>query len=213
MKNEQIFFGVCTLLAVSSVLACVRMMKAQTESNGQEETYRVPASVRAGEVIGTKPNFRGNSMASVTLVEFGDYECPPCKQMHHELEILLRSSFPNGRLIFRQFPLVRLHPYALEAAIAAEAAGEQGQFWQMHDLLYNGPTLSSTRIIKYVQQLGLDRARFNLSIKTTAKKRVENDLDLARRLQLPGTPMLILCEANRPARATSLKEMQLKFSL
>ena len=131
--------------------------------------------------------------------------------MHHALEKILTASQKNWRLVFRHFPLTQLHPYALEAAIAAEAAGEQGKFWQMHDLLYGDPSLSSARIKRYVQQLGLDLSRFNTAIKTTAKAKVENDLKLTDRLRLPGTPMLLICEANGHVRTTSIEEMQSKM--
>src|ERR1700693_2221427 len=78
----------------------------------------------------------GNPDAPVTLEEFGDFQCPPCGILHPELKMIEREYASRVRIIFREFPLVPTHAHALAAAHAAEAAGLQGKFWEMHDMLY-----------------------------------------------------------------------------
>src|SRR5438128_230170 len=78
----------------------------------------------------------GPEDAPVTLVEYGDYECPYCGQAHPIVKKILEEMGGGIRFVFRNFPLTEAHPHALLAAQAAEAAGLQGKFWDMHDLLY-----------------------------------------------------------------------------
>src|SRR5262252_3880390 len=77
----------------------------------------------------------GPSHAPVTVVEYGDFECPNCKQAAPALQLLLSRHPGRVRLVWRQFPLEEVHPHALQAALASEAAAGQGKFWAMHDLL------------------------------------------------------------------------------
>jgi protein-disulfide isomerase len=79
---------------------------------------------------------QGRDDAPVTLVEFGDYECPYCGAAYWELKKLQQEAGDEMRLVFRNFPLTQVHPHASQAAEAAEAAGAQGKFWEMHDILY-----------------------------------------------------------------------------
>src|SRR5438105_11520846 len=78
----------------------------------------------------------GASHAPVTVVEYGDFECPNCKQAAPAVKLILERFAGRIRLVWRHFPLEEVHPHALLAAEAAEAAGEQGKFWPMHDLLF-----------------------------------------------------------------------------
>jgi protein-disulfide isomerase len=84
----------------------------------------------------TPPHTHGPADAPVTLEEFGDFECPPCGMLHPVLQTMEKEFGPRIRIIFREFPLVPTHVHALAAARSAEAAGLQGKFWEMHDLLY-----------------------------------------------------------------------------
>lgn len=78
----------------------------------------------------------GSAEAPIRIVEYGDFECPYCGRLHPVLDELQRKH-PEVRLVFRHFPLRTLHPRAVPAAIVAEAAGEQGKFWEMHDMLFD----------------------------------------------------------------------------
>jgi protein-disulfide isomerase len=102
----------------------------------------------------------GPEHARVTLVEYGDFECPNCKQAAPAVKLLLERFPEKVRLVFRHFPLEGVHPHALLAAEAAECAGAQGQFWPMHDLLFEHQTqLAGPALRHYAQRLSLDMAR------------------------------------------------------
>src|SRR4051794_14456095 len=99
--------------------------------------------------------------APVTLVEYGDFECPYCGAAHLIVKQILRSLGDNVRYVFRHFPLARIHPHAQKAAEAAEAAGAQGQFWPMHTMLFeNQRALAIPDLLSYADALGLDVDRF-----------------------------------------------------
>ena len=110
----------------------------------------------------------GSEHAPVTLVEFGDFECPNCRQAAPAVKLLL-DRFPGKvRFVWRHFPLEEVHPHALNAAEAAECAGGQGKFWQMHDLLFEHQhALKGHQLHGYAEQLELDMARYNAEMKDT----------------------------------------------
>lgn len=104
---------------------------------------------------------KGAAHATVTVLEHGDFECPNCAQAHPAVKLLLERFGPRVRFVFRHFPLEDVHPHALSAALAAECAGGQGQFWPMHDLLFaNQMHLKAKDLHGYAERLGLDMARF-----------------------------------------------------
>jgi protein-disulfide isomerase len=99
--------------------------------------------------------------APVTVVEYGDFECPNCKQAAPAVKLLLERFAGRVRFVFRHFPLEGVHPHALLAAEAAECAGGQGKFWQMHDLLFEHQEhLKLKHLHGYAERLELDMARF-----------------------------------------------------
>jgi protein-disulfide isomerase len=103
----------------------------------------------------------GTLHAPVTVVEYGDFECPTCKQAAPAVKLLLERFAGRIRFVFRHFPLEAIHPHALHAAEAAEVAGAQGKFWQMHDLLFeNQQHLKLKQLHGYAERLQLDMARF-----------------------------------------------------
>jgi protein-disulfide isomerase len=103
----------------------------------------------------------GPDHAPVTVVEYGDFECPHCKQASGTVKLILASFDQQVRFVFRHFPLEGVHPHAMHAAQAAECAGDQGKFWEMHDLLFaHQPHFKLPQLLQYAQSLGLDMARF-----------------------------------------------------
>ena len=103
----------------------------------------------------------GAAHAVVTVVEYGDFECPNCKQAAPAVKLLLDRFAGRVRLVFRHFPLEDVHPHALHAAQAAEAAAGQGKFWPMHDLLFeNQRHLKLPQLHAYAERLELDMARY-----------------------------------------------------
>jgi len=104
----------------------------------------------------------GPAHSPVTIVEYGDFECPNCKQAAPMVKLLLERFADRVRLVYRHFPLEEVHPHALLAAQASEAAGAQGRFWQMHDLLFeNQRHLKLHQLRSYAEKLELDMERFD----------------------------------------------------
>lgn len=135
-------------------------------------------------------HMRGRSHAAVTVVEFGDFECPNCKQAAPAVQLLLERFEERVRFVFRHFPLEEVHPHALMAAQAAEAAGAQGMFWQMHDLLFENQThLKKQHLHSYAERLGLDMTRYTAEMDDEIYlQRVREHLDSARKSGARGTP-------------------------
>jgi protein-disulfide isomerase len=96
--------------------------------------------------VSARDHSLGPATAPVTLVEYGDYECPLCRQAYPMVKQLLLLLGRQLRFVFRHFPLTMVHPHAQQAAEAVEAAGAQGKFWQMHDVLYSINTRLTTTI-------------------------------------------------------------------
>jgi protein-disulfide isomerase len=111
--------------------------------------------------VSDRDHILGPETASVTLVEYGDYECPYCGLAHPIVKELLRRLGDQLRFVFRNFPLTQVHPHAEHAAQAAEAAGRQGKFWEMHDYLFeHQDALDDVHLVQYAIDLNLDLPRF-----------------------------------------------------
>ena len=133
---------------------------------------------------------RGPDHAAVTVVEFGGFECPNCKQAAPAVKLLLERFDERVRFVFRNFPLTEVHPHALLAAQAAEAASAQGKFWEMHDLLFENQThLKAQHLHSYAERLGLDMARYTAEMDDEIYlQRVREHMESARQSGVRGTP-------------------------
>lgn len=127
--------------------------------------------------IRTKDYTLGPDDARVTLVEYGDYECPYSRKGYRFAQMLLRHHEGLIRFVFRNFPLRKIHPHAQTCAEAALAAGEQGKFWEMHNLLFdNNRNLSKDKLFQFAEKIGLDVNRFKADLEQeNFKKRVTED--------------------------------------
>jgi protein-disulfide isomerase len=146
--------------------------------------------------VAPNEHIRGNPSAPVTLVEYGDYECPFCGQAHAVVLEGLRRMRDTVRFVFRNFPIAEIHPHALQAAQAAEAAGAQGKFWPMHDLLFvNQAALTPHDLLRYAHELDLDIARFTGEIETGVHlEKVRADFRSGVRSGVNGTPTFFIDE-------------------
>jgi protein-disulfide isomerase len=166
------------------------------------QVKNIPESQSVPAKGDTSAHFRGNPDAQVTLEEFADFQCPPCSQFAPFAEELLREYDSRLRIVFRNFPL-SAHEHARGAALAAEAAGFQGKFWEMHDTLYREQSAWSkapnTRELfeSYAGTLGLDVEQFKKDMDSDkARERVDSDHALANLLGVKVTPTLFI--NNRP---------------
>ena len=115
----------------------------------------------APPVSNKRDHIQGPDTVPATLVEFGDYECPYCGQAYPIIKEIQKYLGNNLRFVFRNFPLTQIHPHAQHAAEAAEAAGAQNKFWEMHDYLYeHQQALDDKNLEKYAGILGLDMVKF-----------------------------------------------------
>ena len=136
----------------------------------------------------------GPSHAPVTIVEYGDFECPNCKQAAPAVKLLLQRFTGRVRFVYRHFPLEEVHPHALQAALAAEVAAGQGKFWPMHDLLFeNQRHLKPPQLRRYAEQLELDMVRYDADMADTVYlQRVREDIEGATRSGVRATPTFFL---------------------
>jgi protein-disulfide isomerase len=155
----------------------------------------------------------GPDTAAITLVSYCDFECPYCGRAYSIIKRLQASLTDHLRFIFRHFPLIQKHPFAQQASEAAEAAGAQGQFWAMHDLLFeNQDAVREDDLERYAEMLGLDTARFNdeLTRKVYAA-RVGRDVRFGRQNGVTGTPTFFI-NGSRHTDENTLRRLVLSVS-
>ena len=142
--------------------------------------------------IGDSPR-RGAKNAIVSIVEFSDFQCPYCARVTPTLDQIEKEYGSQVEIAFKHLPL-SMHQKAPAAHAAAEAAHQQGQFWEMHDLIFaNQREMSAAKYEEYAQQLGLDIGRFQKDVASPkVKKRVDADAALAASLGITGTPAFLV---------------------
>lgn len=181
------------------------------------ELAATPSDASAGKPGARSPHVRGDAKAPITIEEFGDFQCPPCETLAGWLPNVEREYGGKVRLVFRNFPL-QMHNHAPAAARAAEAAGLQGKFWEMHDALYrNRPTWAAAGDVvplfeNYAGQLGLNVAKFKSDLAAEAvKARIAADQERATSLGVTSTPTLFL--NNRFVPPNSINEQMLRAAI
>jgi len=144
--------------------------------------------------VGARDHRQGPDTALVTLVEYGDYECPYCGMAYPIVKAIQRKLGRALRFVFRNFPLQDMHRHAFLAAEAAEAAGAQGRFWEMHDLIYsNQAALSPAAILRRAEALHLDIDRFTRDLQSHAyAERIDEDLQSGSYSGVNGTPTFFI---------------------
>jgi protein-disulfide isomerase len=136
----------------------------------------------------------GPDGAPVTLVEYGDYECPHCGRAHPIVQEVRRRMGRRLRFVFRNFPLAEAHPHAVRAAETAEAAAAQGKFWEMHDMLFeHQDALEDPDLLRYAKELGLNVGRLMEELAAgTYVERVRKDFRSGVRSGVNGTPTFFI---------------------
>jgi protein-disulfide isomerase len=140
--------------------------------------------------VSLEDHAQGRLGAEITLVQYGDYECPYTRLSRHSVRGLQRELGDRLLFVFRHFPLEAIHPHARAAAAAAEAAAAQGEFWVMHDSLFeHQASLEPEMLHRYAEAIGLDASRFDLDRGSDeVAARIDHDLASGKRSAVEGTP-------------------------
>jgi protein-disulfide isomerase len=144
--------------------------------------------------VAARDHVQGLPDAAVTLVEYGDYECPHCGAAHPIVKQLQETMAGELRYVYRHFPLTQIHPHAQAAAEAAEAAGTQGKFWEMHDLLFAyQDSLDEGNLLRLAALLELNQTRFFYDLKERKfEARVREDFMSGVKSGVNGTPTFFI---------------------
>ena len=182
-----VIIAAALIIALGSVALMLRSAKTDTS------TAPLPDSSPSSSQVAVMPR------TAVTLEEYGDYQCPPCGSLHPELKKLKSEFGDRIRFAFHHFPLTQIHKHALEASQAAAAAGLQGRFWEMHDLLYQNQSVWSEApdlrpiVINFARQIGLDVDRFVKDMDgAQVAAIISADVKRGQSLGVNGTPTLFL---------------------
>ena len=195
---EEAKLGVLSAAIVSSMVAWAvfRVIARLPEPVRARQLVRTADELLdlSDEVDPARDHIRGSEDAPVTLIEYGDYECPYCGQAEVAIRDLLDSFGDDLRYVWRSLPLNDVHPHAQMAAEAAEAAAAQGAFWEMHDkLLDHQDRLTALDLVRYVRELGLDVERFWDEInRREHAERVAQDVASADASGVAGTPTFFI---------------------
>jgi len=186
MKNVPLLIG--TLILTTVLIGGVALLFSQSGST---------KTVDQGQVIGDARHTQGPDTAKVTVVEFGDFQCPACKATEPIVQQLLTAHGKEIRFIFRQFPLTQVHPNAQRSAQIAEATTSFGKFWQMHDLLYETQgdwadltaNEAQAKFDSYVEKLKIDKNEFKKKIDSQeTNDKITKDVSDATKINVDGTP-------------------------
>lgn len=181
--SSRFFWFLLLILAVVVAFFGYRVMKERQELAGTSSRETLP------RVLATDP-IRGSEAARVTVVEYGDFQCPFCATEQADLKVFLAKYRDRVRLVWKDYPLEELHPEAMNAAEAARCAQEQNAFWEMHDALFaNQERLGTKTYTELAVSLQLDVERFQeclLSDRTIPL--IADSVAAARQLGIDGTP-------------------------
>lgn len=165
------------------------MSKANLASDSRDPPATLAVPIDLG-----RDHFLGPRDGAVTLLEYGDYECPDCGRAYPLLKALQERFANRLTFVFRHFPLLTVHRHASIAAQAAEAAAAQGKFWPMHDMLYSDQNhLDLVDLTHHALRLGLELYRFDAALGDgTFERRVEEDFTSGQNSGVTGTPTLFI---------------------
>lgn len=193
MSNDVKIFGGIIGATILLIVGAVFFMGGKGETKGastSQETKIVPIEALVKEdswAIGTPS-------AKVSVVEFGDFQCPSCKVEEPIVQELLKHYGNKIFFVYRHFPLTQIHNYALEAGTAAEAAGMQGKFWEYHAKLYKiSPDLQKDNLLKIAKELNLDENKFATDLAgDAARQKVLNDMADGNKFGVNSTPTFFI---------------------
>src|SRR5215469_11133344 len=144
--------------------------------------------------VSERDHSQGPATAAVMLVQYGDYECPYTRQSTNVVRAIQQQLGDQLCFVYRNFPLTEIHPHALHAAFAAEAAAEQGKFWEMHDYIFHHQhTLEDSDLEQFAEAVGLDLQQYARAMaERSSLARIEEDVEGGERSGVRGTPTFFI---------------------
>jgi protein-disulfide isomerase len=144
--------------------------------------------------VSERDHIQGPATAAATLVQYGDYECPYTRRSTWVVRAIQQQLGEQLRFVYRNFPLTEIHPHALRAALAAEAAAAQGKFWEMHDSIFHHQhALEDADLAEFAEAVGLDLQQYTRDMaERRALARIEEDVEGGERSGVQGTPTFFI---------------------
>lgn len=197
-KVGWIIFSVVVVLLLGGLVAWTRITNPPLDVSNVNVNSVLAASQQSGDIA---DRTRGQSDGKILLVEYGDFQCPSCAGAHPNINAILDEYGDSLTYVYRNFPLTTIHPNARAAAGAAEAAGLQGKYWEMHDLLYENQnswsSLDTTQrggvFNGYAQSLDLDLEKFTTDVASSSiSKKINFDQAVGKSIGVDATPAFFL---------------------
>ena len=198
-SKRWIVFGVIVVTVIAGMVYMSTGNRLSVDDIGREGSANVlAAEERNGNIA---DHVRGDEGAELTIIEYGDFQCPGCKTYSDHMSSLMTKYDGHIRLVYRHFPITQFHPNARAAAAASEAAGLQGKFWEMHDLLFaNQAEWSNAQANErgelfqvYARQIALDADKFTEDLAgANVSQKINFDVALARLNSVTGTPSFFI---------------------
>ena len=178
------------IFIIIGLISLVIVAVAVTSTAGNQP----PSDISNEDLVQKDSNVLGSRDAKVVIVEFSDFQCPACGSAAPIVKEVAKEYGDKILIVFRHFPIISSHPYALKAAEAAEAAAEQGNFWDYHDLLFeNQENLKDSDLKKYAKEIGLDMDKFEEALNSGKfKDKVRGDLDAGEEFGVNATPTFFI---------------------
>ena len=191
MKNKIILWAIIIVVVIGSIFGIVKLA-SKSQTPGSDNLAITVSAINDDE------NIKGDKEALATLIEYSDFQCPACGSYYPIVKKVSEDLSAKVRFAYRHFPLPQ-HKNAKLAATVAEAAGKQGKFWEMHDLIFQNQSdwsedkNAAILFAKYAQDIGLDLARFQTDIASDdIKAKIENDYKSGVKAGVNSTPSFFL---------------------
>ncbi len=197
-KIGWIIFSAVVVLILGGLIVWTRMANPPIDLAGVENNSVIAASEQNGNI---GDHVKGKTDSDIRIVEFGDFQCPSCGGAAPNVNTLMDEYGDRVALVFRNFPLTTIHPNARAASATAEAAGLQGKYWEMHDLLYErqgdwsnqDATKRTETFNQYAEEVGLDIEKFKTDVASAnVGKKISFDQALGKREGVSATPTFYL---------------------
>jgi len=197
-KYGWIIFSVAVIALLGGLIIWTRSANPAVDVSSVNNNSILAATADSGNIA---DHTEGKTDSKVILVEYGDFQCPSCGSAYPNVKTIMEEYGDRIALVFRNFPLTSIHPNAKAAAAAAESAGLQGKYWEMHDLLYQNQsaweTLDTTKrtdaFVSFATELQLDTAKFTTDLSNQdVNKKISFDMALGKANSASATPTFFL---------------------